>query len=77
MASEASQRSQLMPLFEVRSVAINVSVWPPVFGVSRIDVIDTSSDDWYSACATIQDVEVAFEKFWNYPNAGDVLHNPL
>jgi hypothetical protein len=64
--------------FEVIAVAVDVTTQPYRFGDIRTEIVDTRNTDApYTGCTTIQDVEFAYETYWNYPNDPDVIRDPV
>lgn len=63
--------------FEVIAIAVDVTKEPYGFGQIRKDLVDTRDPDSpYTGCTTIQDVEFAYERFWNYSEDPDVVRDP-
>lgn len=50
--------------------ALPIKDFPPV----REEVVSTENEK-FKGCRTINDVEIAYEQFWNFPNNPGVLHN--
>lgn len=46
-----------------------------LFSQVRQEVVSTD-DPIFSECRTISDVEIAYERFWNYRNDQDTVHHP-
>lgn len=68
--------------FRVLSVAIDTTTAPlslvPPFSLEapREEVIDTLSNEVFTQCQTLRDVEVTYERFWNFLNGDDSVHDP-
>ena len=68
--------------FRVLSVAIDTTTVPlslvPPFSLEapREEVIDTLSNEGFTQCQTVRDVEVTYERFWNFLNGDDAVHDP-
>lgn len=63
--------------FQVLAITVDVSETPCRFGETRSETIDTRNPDSpFAGCSTIQEVEFAYERYWNYRNDPDVLHDP-
>ncbi|TES99583.1 hypothetical protein [Burkholderia cepacia] len=61
--------------FTVIAIAVDLTAAPPTYTEPRTEVIDTETNELFAECSTIQDVEFAYEKFWNYLNGPDHVHN--
>lgn len=63
--------------FEVTAISVDVTKQPCSFGEIRTERVDTGNPDTpYAGCTTIQDIEFAYERHWNYREDPDVLRNP-
>ncbi|MYN43535.1 hypothetical protein GTP23_00455 [Pseudoduganella sp. FT93W] len=62
--------------YKVRALAVDLTVVPHTYTVPRDEIIDTATNQIFEACATIRDVEIAYEDFWNYLNGDDEVHDP-
>lgn len=67
--------------YRVSAIAIDVSGGKFILAGSYsleqpyVEVIDTEGVKWFKGCQNIQDIETAYEEYWNYPNGGWALHN--
>lgn len=41
----------------------------------HIEVIDTETNSWFGGCQNMQDIEAAYEEYWNHPDNGWALYN--
>lgn len=63
--------------FEVVTVAVDTTTAPCRLGALRTEMVDTDNPDSpFAGCATIKDVEFAYERARNYPQDPDVLRDP-
>lgn len=63
--------------FRVVAVTVDVTAEPCRFGEIRTEMVNTRDPDGpYTGCSTIQDIEFAYERYWNYPTDPDVLRDP-
>ncbi|HEY8609011.1 MAG TPA: hypothetical protein VIM12_17995 [Noviherbaspirillum sp.] len=63
--------------FQVVAITVDVTAEPCRFGAIRTENVDTRNPDSpFAGCSTIQDVEFAYERYWNYRNDPDVVQNP-
>lgn len=62
--------------FKVTAIAVDITQTPFGFSKPRDEIIDTEQNVLFTACTSIQDVEVAYEGFWNYLGGPDVVSKP-
>jgi hypothetical protein len=63
--------------FQVIAIAVDISSEPCRFGAIRKEIVDTADPDSpYTGCSTLQDIEFAYERHWNYPADPDLVQNP-
>lgn len=63
--------------FQVLAITVDVSTTPCRFGQTRDERVDTRNPDSpFAGCSTIQEVEFAYERYWNYRDDPDVLRDP-
>jgi len=63
--------------FDVIMIAVDTTVEPYRLGEMRTERIDTRNPDSpITGCATIQEVEFAYERYCNYRDDPDVVSNP-
>ena len=67
-----------MPKFKVKSVAFNLlsDAETPPHTLMRVEEVDADTNRLFEGCTTLQDVEIAYEVFWNYLNSPNLVHNP-
>ncbi|MYN30641.1 hypothetical protein [Duganella levis] len=61
--------------YSVRAISVDLTVEPHTFTAPRDEVIDTATNLIFEDCATIRDVEIAYEDFWNYLNGDEEVHD--
>ena len=54
---------------------MDLTVEPNTFTTPRDEIIDTVTNRIFEYCATIRDVEIAYEDFWNYLNGDEKVHD--
>ncbi len=62
--------------YKVVTVIVNLLDDPPTFSEARTDVVDTQKTNAFDGCANIQDVEAAYERYWNYRDSPNRIENP-
>lgn len=62
--------------FKVTAIAVDLTTRPFSYSAPREEIVDTQENTIFGACESIQDVEVAYENFWNYLNGPDLVQNP-
>jgi hypothetical protein len=62
--------------YKVVTVIVNLLDDPPTFSEARTDMVDTQRTSAFDACNNIQEVEAAYEGYWNYRDSPNRLENP-